>query len=130
MMSMNESRKYHIEIHVNTEYLPEHSNEDEGYFVFAYHIRIENAGSLAAKLISRYWLITDGNENTEEVKGSGVVGEQPEIEPGETYVYTSGAALRTPVGVMQGSYQMLAADGARFEAPIPAFRLAKPQQLH
>ncbi|MEJ2754740.1 MAG: Co2+/Mg2+ efflux protein ApaG, partial [Gammaproteobacteria bacterium] len=88
---MNEVRKYHIEIHVDTEYLPEHSNESEGRFIFAYHIRIENLGTLAAKLLSRHWLITDGNEQTEEVKGSGVVGEQPEIDPGETYVYTSGA---------------------------------------
>lgn len=127
---MNANKKYLIEVNVKTEYLAEHSDPSAERYVFAYHISIHNAGDLAAKLVSRHWLITDGNEQTEEVKGMGVVGEQPEIEPGDTYVYTSGAALRTPVGMMQGSYQMLAADGTRFEAPIPPFTLAIPEQLH
>jgi ApaG protein len=127
---MTTNKKYHIEVSVKTEYLSDHSDPTAERYVFAYHISIHNAGELAAKLVSRHWLITDGHEQTEEVKGTGVVGEQPEIEPGETYVYTSGAALRTPIGIMQGSYQMLAADGTRFEAPIPPFSLAVPEQLH
>jgi ApaG protein len=127
---MTTKQKYLIEVSVKTEYLADNSDATANRYVFAYHINIHNAGELAAKLVSRHWLITDGNEQTEEVKGAGVVGEQPEIEPGETYGYTSGAALRTPVGIMQGSYQMLAADGTRFEAPIPPFSLAIPEQLH
>jgi ApaG protein len=98
--------------------------------VFAYTITIRNAGSVAARLVSRHWVITDATGKVEEVRGDGVVGEQPLIKPGESYRYTSGAAIATPVGTMHGSYRMTVADGTAFEAPIPAFTLAMPRVLH
>jgi len=127
---MTDQPKYRLQVEVKSEYLAEHSEPEMERFVFAYHIKITNTGNMATKLVSRHWLITDGNEQIEEVKGPGVVGEQPEIEPQESYEYTSGAILKTPIGTMQGSYQMLAADGVRFEAPIPTFALAVKEQLH
>ena len=119
-----------IEVQVRTRFLPEQSTPDERRFVFAYTIRIHNAGRVAARLLSRHWLITDDEGKVQEVRGEGVVGEQPWLRPGDDFEYTSGAVLETPLGTMQGSYQMLADDGTRFDAPIAAFTLSVPRVLH
>ena len=103
---------------------------DEGRFVFAYTITITNTGSVAARLISRHWIITDSDNKVQEVRGLGVVGEQPLLQPQESFEYTSGAAIATPVGTMRGSYQMVAEDGNSFDAPIPEFMLSMPRVLH
>jgi len=120
----------HIRIDVETAFIPGQSDPDSGRFAFAYTITIRNTGEVAARLLTRQWLITDANGKVQEVRGEGVVGEQPYIRPGQGFRYTSGAVLETPVGAMQGSYQMLDDDGRRFDAPIPAFRLAVPGLLH
>lgn len=127
---MAESKKYEIEIAVATEYMPEQSDPGEERYFFAYHITVTNKGSAAAQLVSRHWIITDANGKTEEVRGLGVVGHQPLLQPGESFEYTSGCPLATPVGTMQGSYQMVAEDGERFDATIPEFVLAMPRTLH
>ena len=119
-----------IAIEVATRFLPEESAPDDGRYVFAYTIRIHNHGPVPAQLISRHWIITDANGKTEEVEGDGVVGEQPYLRPGEDFEYTSGAILETSLGTMRGSYDMLADDGTRFAAPIPAFTLTVPRTLH
>lgn len=119
-----------IRIDVESEFIPGQSDPDSGRFAFAYTITIRNTGAVAAKLLTRRWLITDANGKVQEVRGDGVVGEQPHIKPGQGFRYTSGAVLDTPVGAMQGSYQMLDDAGRRFDAPIPAFRLAVPGLLH
>jgi ApaG protein len=119
-----------IEVRVQTRFLPEQSKPDDGRFVFAYTIRIHNAGKMAARLVSRHWVITDGNGKVEEVRGDGVVGEQPWLRPGDHFEYTSGAILETAAGSMQGSYRMVADDGTEFDAPIAAFSLAIPRTLH
>lgn len=119
-----------IAIHVISEYMPEQSNAAEKRFVFAYHVRIENHGNRPAQLLSRHWIITDGNQKVQEVRGEGVIGEQPTIMPGEIYEYSSGAVLQTPVGSMKGAYQMVDASGETFDAPIPIFTLASPTALH
>jgi ApaG protein len=115
-----------IEIRVATQYLEEQSEPAAERYVFAYRIRISNRGEAAAKLLRRHWVITDSNGKIQEVRGDGVVGEQPRIAPGEAFEYSSGAIIETPVGTMQGSYEMERADGQRFDAPIEAFRLAVP----
>lgn len=127
---MIDQSKYKIEVRVVPAYIPEQSAPAESRFVFSYTITIRNAGSLPAKLISRHWIIADANGQEREVRGDGVVGEQPHLDPGEDFSYTSGAVLETPVGSMRGSYQMLAADGMTFDAPIPVFTLALPRTLH
>src|SRR5207342_2558672 len=119
-----------IQVDVRSSFLPEQSLPEEGRFVFAYTIRIHNRGSVPARLISRHWLITDDNGKVVEVRGEGVVGEQPWLRPGEDFEYTSGAVLETGSGTMQGSYQMLADDGTRFEAEIAPFALTMPRTLH
>jgi ApaG protein len=119
-----------IDVDVRSRFLPEQSMPEDGRFVFAYTIRIRNTGSVPARLISRHWLITDGNGKVVEVRGEGVVGEQPWLRPGEDFEYTSGAVLETGSGMMQGSYQMLADDGTRFEADIAPFILSVPRTLH
>lgn len=119
-----------IIVHVKTEYLAEQSNPGESRFVFAYHITITNAGADNARLLTRHWIITDGEARVQEVRGDGVVGEQPELAPGESYEYSSGTVLGTPVGSMHGSYGMISAKGEHFDAPIPAFTLAIPRVLH
>ena len=119
-----------IEVSVNTEYLAEQSIPEEDRFVFAYHIRIHNSGDNGATLRSRHWFITDGNADVQEVQGEGVVGEQPTIEPGETYRYSSGSVLRTKVGSMRGYYVMQADDGTLFHATIPVFTLSAPNALN
>ena len=121
---------YQIDVSVSSRYLPEQSEPDEQRFAFAYTVTIHNRGSLSAQLLSRHWLITDGNGRTQEVRGPGVVGEQPHIAPGDSHTYRSGTLMPTRVGFMQGSYQMLAEDGHAFDAPIAAFRLAVPGALH
>jgi ApaG protein len=123
-------RKYEIEVQAQAHYLAEQSDEEAGRYVFAYTITIRNAGDIAAQLISRHWIITDAQQQVQEVRGLGVIGEQPTLAPGESFQYTSGAAIATPVGTMRGSYQMVAADGTRFDAPIPEFTLSVPRTLH
>ncbi|HEY9398233.1 MAG TPA: Co2+/Mg2+ efflux protein ApaG [Burkholderiales bacterium] len=122
--------KYELNIDVHTHYLPDQSDEQADRYVFAYTITIRNTGTIAAQLISRHWLITDGNHDVQEVRGLGVIGEQPKLDPGQSFQYTSGASIATPVGTMRGSYQMMAADGTRFDAPIPEFTLSIPRVLH
>ena len=111
-------------------YLASQSDPDNDQYVFAYTVTVRNTGDIAAKLISRHWIITDGNQNVEHVRGEGVVGEQPVLQPGEAFEYTSGCPLETPVGTMQGSYQCVAADGTKFDAVIPEFVLSMPRVLH
>jgi len=122
--------RYNIAISSDTSYVAEQSSEREGRFVFAYTIIIQNLGTVAAQLISRHWIITDADNNVREVRGIGVVGNQPLLQPGERFEYTSGAQIGTPVGTMRGSYQMVASDGTAFEAAIPQFTLAAPRTLH
>jgi ApaG protein len=125
-----ENNKHEIRIQVATHYVDDQSQPDVGRFVFAYTITIENSGDMPAKLLSRHWVITDANGKVQEVSGDGVVGEQPHLSPGETFRYSSGAVLDTPVGAMQGSYRMQTDNGIGFDAPIPAFTLAVPGMLH
>ena len=115
-----------IRVEVETTYLEDQSDPKERRFVFSYTITIRNEGRVPAKLLTRHWLITDANGKTQEVRGDGVVGEQPHLKPGQGFRYSSGAVIETPVGAMQGSYQMVADDGQRFDTPIPPFRLAMP----
>jgi ApaG protein len=124
------SVRHRITIDVETTYLDDQSEPREQRYVFAYTITIRNEGEVPAKLLTRHWIITDANGRVQEVRGDGVVGEQPYLKPGQGFRYSSGAVLETPVGTMQGSYQMIADDGAQFDAPIPAFRLAMPGMLH
>ena len=121
---------YQFSVSVRPQFVPEHSRPDEDKFLFAYTVTIRNTGDVAAQLISRHWIITDANNKVEEVQGLGVVGEQPMLKPGEAFEYTSGCPIATPVGSMRGSYQCVAADGTRFEAPIPEFLLSMPRTLH
>ncbi|MFN3703901.1 Co2+/Mg2+ efflux protein ApaG [Thermomonas sp.] len=124
------SNDYHFDIDVDARFLDDQSAPEEGRYVFAYTIHIRNQGKVPARLLGRHWLITDGNGNVREVVGEGVVGEQPWLRPGEGFEYTSGAVLETDIGTMRGSYDMLADDGTRFAAPIPAFTLSVPRTLH
>jgi len=119
-----------FDIDVATRYLDDRSDPGEGRFVFAYTILIRNRGRVPARLLARHWIITDANGKVREVRGEGVVGEQPWLKPGEEFSYTSGAVLETAMGSMQGSYAMLADDGTRFDAPIAAFTLSIPRTLH
>jgi ApaG protein len=118
-----------IRVDVDTSYLAEQSSPDERRFVFSYTITIRNEGSVPARLVTRHWVITDSNGKVQEVRGEGVVGEQPHLKPGQGFRYSSGAVLETPVGAMQGSYQMVTDEGEEFDAPIAAFRLAMPGLL-
>ena len=125
------SRKAHdISVKTRTAYIPDQSNPDGDRYVFAYTITISNTGEVPARLVSRHWIITDANSKVQEVKGMGVVGEQPHLKPGESFEYTSGSAIATPVGTMRGTYQMVADDGTRFDAEIPEFTLSMPRVLH
>jgi len=127
---MADSKKYEIQVTTQVEFIPEQSSEEQDRYVFAYTITISNTGSIPAQLISRHWIITDATGSKQEVRGLGVVGEQPLLKPGESFEYTSGSAIATPVGTMQGSYQMVAEDGAKFDAEIPEFSLSMPRVLH
>jgi ApaG protein len=122
--------EFPILIEVETSYLDHQSDPDEGRYAFAYSITIRNEGTVAARLVSRHWIITDADGGVQEVRGEGVVGEQPLIRPGEGFRYSSGAIIPTPVGSMRGAYQMVDEEGRRFEAPIAAFTLARPGTLH
>jgi ApaG protein len=123
-------KKYEIVVSSQTQFIPEQSDEQHSRFVFAYTITIRNAGTVTAQLVSRHWVITDGRNQVQEVRGLGVVGAQPHIKPGESFEYTSGTAIATPVGTMRGSYQMRADDGTQFDADIPEFTLSVPRVLH
>jgi ApaG protein len=123
-------RKYDITVAVKTAYLPEQSDPARSTYVFAYTITITNTGEVAAQLISRHWIITDADSQVQEVKGLGVVGQQPLLQPGESFEYTSGTSLATAVGTMRGTYQMVAGDGKAFDAAIPQFTLSMPRVLH
>jgi ApaG protein len=125
-----EPAPHKIRVEVDTSYLEDQSDPKEQRYVFSYTITIRNEGSVPARLLTRHWIITDSNGKVQEVRGEGVVGEQPYLKPGQGFRYSSGAVLETPVGAMQGSYQMVADDGAQFDAPIAAFRLAMPGLLH
>jgi len=127
---MAEDKRYEVSVSPQAQYLADQSDEPAGRFVFAYTITLRNTGTVPAQLISRHWIITDANSQVQEVRGLGVVGEQPLLAPGESFQYTSGAAIATPVGTMRGSYQMVATDGTRFEAAIPEFTLSVPRILH
>lgn len=121
---------YRVDVQVQSEYLPEQSDEAASRYVFAYHITMRNAGTVTAQLLTRHWIVTDGNQKVQEVHGEGVIGQKPRLAPGESWSYSSGTVLATPVGAMHGSYQMIAMDGTRFEAPISPFTLAVPRSLH
>ncbi len=122
--------KHDITVTSRAAFIPDQSDAQKGRYVFAYTITIKNTGSASAQLVSRHWIITDAENQVQEVKGDGVVGEQPFLRPGESFEYTSGAAIATPVGTMRGTYQMVADDGTRFDATIPEFTLAAPRVLH
>jgi len=130
MTQTRETEDHAIEIEVATAYVEEQSEPEADRYVFAYHVTIRNEGALTVQLLNRHWIIRDGRDQTQEVRGEGVVGEQPRIEPGDSYEYTSGTVIETPVGMMEGSYGMLDERGNTFETPIPAFTLSVPRTLH
>lgn len=121
---------HRVDVAVESAYVETQSQPDADQYVFAYTVTIHNTGRIPAKLLTRHWIITDGHGQVQEVRGDGVVGEQPHLGPDEVFRYTSGAVLQTPVGSMHGSYQMLADDGTRFDAPIAAFSLSMPHVRH
>jgi ApaG protein len=127
---MTEDISYDIQVSAITDYVEDQSFPDEQRYIFAYTISITNTGTVPATLLRRHWIITDANNKVQEVHGEGVVGEQPYLQPGETYKYTSGAMLETPVGCMEGKYDMVAEDGNKFSASIPIFSLKVPNTLH
>ncbi|MDP2829360.1 MAG: Co2+/Mg2+ efflux protein ApaG [Sulfuricellaceae bacterium] len=127
---MANSKIYAIQVNAVSAFMADQSDEASGRFAFVYTITITNTGTVPAQLISRHWIITDSEHQVQEVQGLGVVGEQPLLAPGDRFEYTSGAVLATPVGMMRGSYQMVAEDGVRFDAPIDEFMLAMPRVLH
>lgn len=122
--------QHQFSVSVRVRFVAEQSDPGADLYLFAYTIRVENTGSVAAQLLSRHWIITDGNGKVEEVRGPGVVGEQPRLAPGESFEYTSGCPLNTPYGTMQGSYQCVGADGVAFDVPIAEFVLTVPRVLH
>lgn len=122
--------KYRIEVSPIPQFIPEQSDPENDRYIFAYTITIKNVGKVAAQLVSRHWIITDAHNAVQEVRGLGVVGQQPLLQPGESFEYTSGSSLTTPIGTMKGTYQMVAEDGTHFEAEIPEFVLASPRALH
>lgn len=123
-------KKRDVTVTARSAFIPDQSDAGSERYVFAYTITITNSGSVPVQLLSRHWFITDANNQVQEVKGLGVVGEQPYLRPDESFEYTSGTAMATPVGTMRGSYQMVAEDGEKFEAPIPEFTLSMPRVLH
>ena len=127
---MENNSDYKIQVVAQVKHLAEQSDEADNRFVFSYTITLTNNGASTVQLLSRHWIITDGNNQVQEVRGQGVVGEQPVLKPGQSFGYTSGTVLSTPVGTMSGSYQMVAEDGTKFEATIPQFVLSVPRVLH
>jgi ApaG protein len=130
MPRMEEINQHGVVVETQVNYLPEQSDESGSRFVFSYTITITNLGLASAKLISRHWIITDAHNHVQEVRGQGVVGEQPLLKPSQSFEYTSGTVLTTQVGTMRGSYQMQAEDGTEFEVAIPQFVLSVPRVLH
>ena len=124
--SMPEPKKYVVAVTAHSTYLPDQSDEEDDRYVFAYTIRITNTGNVTAQVVSRHWIITDADNQVQEVRGMGVVGEQPVLKPGDTFEYSSGSSIPTAVGTMRGSYQLVAEDGTRFEAPHPGVRAERP----
>lgn len=129
-MSMPAGKHYEIRVAVAVTYRDDQSDPSQGMYVFAYTMTVTNIGSMAAKLVSRHWYITDANGQVREVQGLGVVGQQPVLQPGESFEYTSGTSVATQVGTMHGSYRMIADDGHAFDADIPQFTLSVPRTLH
>ena len=127
---MAEGRKYQVAVSATPQFIADQSDPATERYVFAYTITIENVGTVPAQLISRHWVITDGNSRVQEVRGLGVIGQQPLLNPGETFEYTSGCQLDTPVGTMRGTFQMTAEDGTQFDAIIAEFTLSIPRVLH
>lgn len=121
---------HQVDVTVKTTYIEAQSAPETNRYVFAYTVTITNSGRVPARLVSRHWVITDANEKVQEVRGEGVVGEQPHLPPGASFQYTSGTMIETPVGSMRGSYQMVADDGTKFDAEIPRFVLSMPRTLH
>ena len=128
--AMTTPLKHHIKVNVNTAYVDAQSVPDANRYVFTYTVTITNVGATAARLLTRHWVITDANEKVQEVRGPGVVGEQPYLTPGSSFEYTSGTVLETPVGSMRGSYQMVDDEGLEFDAEITPFLLSMPRTLH
>jgi len=127
---MSSHKQYEFSVTVETAFVPDQSDLEQNRYVFSYTITITNTGTIAAQLISRHWVITDASNSVQEVRGLGVVGVQPLLQPGEHFQYTSGSVLNTPVGTMHGSYHMTAEDGTQFDTPIPPFTLSMPRVLH
>ena len=119
-----------IRVRVESSYVPERSEPERGSWFFIYTVEVANLGQETAQLVSRHWIITDADNQVQEVRGMGVVGEQPVLKPGDTFEYSSGSSIPTAVGTMRGSYQLVAEDGTRFEASIPEFTLSVPRILH
>jgi len=127
---MSTHKRYEFSVTVETAFVPDQSDVEQNRYVFSYSITITNTGSIAAQLISRHWVITDATDNVQQVRGLGVVGVQPLLQPGEHFQYTSGTVIATPVGTMHGSYHMTAEDGTQFDAAIEPFTLSMPRVLH
>jgi ApaG protein len=127
---MDETKKYDVTVQSRTSYVEDRSDPSKSQYVFAYTMTITNTGTIPAQLVSRHWVITDANNKVVEVKGLGVIGKQPLLQPGESFEYTSGTNLETAVGTMRGTYQMVAEDGQQFDAQIPPFTLSVPRVLH
>ena len=127
---MSTHKRYEFSVTVETAFVPDQSDVEQNRYVFSYGITITNTGSIAAQLISRHWVITEATDNVQQVRGLGVVGVQPLLQPGEHFQYTSGTVIATPVGTMHGSYHMTAEDGTQFDATIEPFTLSMPRVLH
>ena len=127
---MPNTEKYKIDVRPMPQFIPDQSDQENQRYVFTYTVTITNSGAVSAQLVSRHWIITDANNEIQEVRGLGVIGKQPLLQPGESFEYTSGSVLTTPVGTMKGTYQMVAEDGTHFTADIPEFVLAIPRALH
>jgi ApaG protein len=127
---MSSANHYECTVQVEVTYLVDQSDVEHNRYAFAYHVTIINTGNVAAQLVSRHWIVTEANGETQEIKGLGVVGEQPLIKPSERYAYTSGTVINTPMGEMRGTYQMVAEDGTQFDAVIATFLLSMPRVLH
>lgn len=127
---MSDATTRGVRVRVRSAYVPDRSSPEDGYYFFAYRVRITNTAAVPVKLISRHWIITDGSGRVEEVEGPGVVGEQPLLTEGQSFEYTSACPLPTPVGSMHGTYQMLTAEGEMFDARVAPFTLAEPNALN
>jgi len=125
-----DTKRYEITVEAHATYVADQSDPSRDQYVFAYRIKVTNTGTVSAQLMNRHWIITDGEHRVQEVKGAGVIGQQPVLKPGESFEYTSGTQIGTPVGTMRGSYEMVADDGRAFDAPIPSFTLSVPRVLH